>query len=81
MPNKKCHIYIYNVQYIQLYKLCRRQEEVEIEGTIERVLYVDKDHFQTSLLTFFFKNLIKLLTPKSSENRRFSERIELDKFT
>ena len=45
------YIYIYNVQYIQLYKLWRRQEEVEIEGTIERALYVDKDHFQTSLIT------------------------------
>ena len=45
------YIYIYNVQYIQLYKLCRRQEEVEIGGTIERAFYIEKDHFQISLLT------------------------------
>ena len=63
--------------------MCRRQEEVEIWGIIDGETYADRDRFQISLLTLSKSNQInQLLSPlKSSENRRFSRRIQLDKFT
>ena len=69
--------------YTQLYEVCRRQEEVDIWGIIEGEPYADRDRFQISLLTLSKSNQInQLLSPlKSSENRRFSRRIQLDKFT
>ena len=44
-------LYIYIYIYMQLYKLCRRQEEVEIGGIGEWAPSAERDHFQISLLT------------------------------